>query len=381
MPENLRHHFVPQFYLRNFATDTEKRQIALYNLKGSQFVRSTSIRHQAQRKKLYGTNAREKAFADLEGLAAGVLRHLVERRQIPKWRSAEHTTLMTHILFQLMRTPTAVDEAQESMTQWTKAVASHNETLAPHINDVSFEFKDLLSFILSIAAQCIPIVLDLRHKLLINNTTKPFITSDHPVVLYNQFMEHRNKFGSSTGLSAKGLQIFFPLNPTCCLICFDYATYKVGGRSLKSVQIAVSEEDVEALNILQVANAGGQLFFGNSVSEKYIRQLVATGTYFRREQRSELKEYPANTKEGGILLHASKKDIRVGLKLSVIGELGQTRDYSLGTRVVHERDPVLSQLHREFMEKVDAKQYRATQFNEFIRDKQGFERPMTPGET
>jgi hypothetical protein len=59
MAENKRHHFVPQFYLRNFANDPRQRQIGLFNIAAGKYVRSTSIRDQAQRKKLYGTEGTE----------------------------------------------------------------------------------------------------------------------------------------------------------------------------------------------------------------------------------------------------------------------------------------------------------------------------------
>jgi len=64
MAELNRHHFVPQYYLRNFAVDcgpTGPRRIGLFNIPRGLFVRSASIKAQAKRRKLYGDAATETA--------------------------------------------------------------------------------------------------------------------------------------------------------------------------------------------------------------------------------------------------------------------------------------------------------------------------------
>ena len=54
--------------------------------------------------------------------------------------------------------------------------------------------------------------MDLNFKLLRNKTQKPFITSDFPVVEYNQFMETQDWFEVSyTCCGWIGQQYFFPL--------------------------------------------------------------------------------------------------------------------------------------------------------------------------
>jgi hypothetical protein len=90
--------------------------------------------------------------------------------------------------------------------------------------------------------------LDLRWKLLQNKTDLPFITSDHPAVRYNQFLEPRIRSGSNTGLVARGLQMFLPLSPKHVLVLFDSETYKVGGMKLRVMNVDVThDEDVDEL--------------------------------------------------------------------------------------------------------------------------------------
>ncbi|WP_461622080.1 DUF4238 domain-containing protein, partial [Bradyrhizobium sp. 23AC] len=76
-----------------------------------------------------------------------------------------------------------------------------------------------------------------------------FITSDHPVVFYNQYAEHRT-IRSNTGLASKGLQIFYPISPYHIIILYDEAIYKIGAKKSTSVDVT-SVSDVQQLNDLQ----------------------------------------------------------------------------------------------------------------------------------
>ncbi|MDB5305586.1 MAG: hypothetical protein JWM97_3135 [Phycisphaerales bacterium] len=367
-----RHHFVPQFYLRNFAIDANVRQIGLFNLPNGKFVRATSIRDQAQRKKLYGEGGGEQALCDLEGASATVLRRMIERREVPEFGSDDHFTLLVYVLFQAYRTPTAAAELEEFNEQLVKKVASLDERYAPHIDKAGIEMPDAVHRSLQLAAESYPVALDLRYKLLVNKCETPFMTSDHPVVLYNQYIERRQKFGSSSGLACKGLQIFLPLSPEVYLVLFDSEVYRVGGQYWTDTQVATTQGDVESLNVLQTVNMGSQLFFGKSVTEQAIQSLVAKAQPLRLAARSSVTTYPPQYRPDGtssVLLHSSKTDLRIGLKLFNVVELPSAQGYQLGDRVVHRRDQILCDLHDEFLSLVDQKAYHVSQFRRFMADK------------
>jgi hypothetical protein len=76
-----------------------------------------------------------------------------------------------------------------------------------------------------------PLLLDLHNKLLINKTSVEFITSDHPIVMYNQLLTFRT-FGSNCGVACKGLQIFYPLDPKKVLMLYDGQIYRVGSKRI-----------------------------------------------------------------------------------------------------------------------------------------------------
>jgi hypothetical protein len=374
MPEFKRHHFVPQFYLRNFASDPRQRQIGLFEIHRGLFVPNASIRSQAQRNRLYGPSSTEKALGDLEGLAAGVIRGAVERRELPRRFTDGHAALLMFVLFQAFRTPAAGAAMEEAGNQLMKTIMANDPKVAPYLDGIRLVLSDPVLRSLQTAVQHHHFVVDLCYKLLINRTDTPFITSDHPVVLYNQFMERRRAFGSNTGLGCKGLQMFLPLSPHCCLILYDCDVYKVGGRSLKSVQVAASLDDVKTLNTLQAANADNQLFFNHQTREGELRRVVAHAQSFRPATRYTAKEYPGRQLEGGFrssIVVSSKVDILANLALSNVKELPSAQTYKLGNRAAHPRNPALLQLHDEFTDRVKANEYRLNEWGKFLADKEG----------
>ena len=64
------------------------------------------------------------------------------------------------------------------------------------------------------AAKSLPLFLDLAVKFVTTDRTPGFVIGDHPVVTYNQFVEHHpllSRWPAATGLALKGLQLFMPL--------------------------------------------------------------------------------------------------------------------------------------------------------------------------
>src|SRR5215218_7461179 len=125
------HHFVPQFCLREFAVDSARRRIATYVIDKQLYVPTASVRAQAQRSKLYGSDEREKLLSQIESAAAVVLHAMVDRSEHPHRHSADHSTLLVHVLFQSARTPVAVQELEEQANQMMKVMMSHDQRIAP----------------------------------------------------------------------------------------------------------------------------------------------------------------------------------------------------------------------------------------------------------
>jgi hypothetical protein len=327
--------------------DEKRRQIGVFLLSRERFVPNTSIRCQAQRARLYGAAAHEKAIGLLEQSAAAVMQQIIQSRTVPKRFSEAHTTLLNFLVFQMLRTPTAASELVEAMHQASGLLAS----LEPRAAATAARLTPTPQQAQQISLRGLinaPVAMDLCYKLLIAPPGVTFILSDHPVVPYNQFLERRRHPSSGVGLAIKGLQIFAPIAPGTCLVLYDYDTYRVGGRSLRGVQIQVTRADVELLNTLQILNAGEHLYIGRGFAESALRRLVARGSPFRRAARSlALQVHQGNTLDGrdGIGILSTRNDIRIGLELSVISELPSARFEYDPRDVVPARNPEMLDHH------------------------------------
>src|SRR3569832_1398994 len=103
MPPNKRHHFVPQFYLRNFGVEDS---IALYNVSRRRHVRTASIRGECQRSYLYGKDPSvEAALAQMEGMACNAIRRVITTELVPADTSDDFFSLIAFVAFQHGRTP------------------------------------------------------------------------------------------------------------------------------------------------------------------------------------------------------------------------------------------------------------------------------------
>jgi len=82
------------------------------------------------------------------------------------------------------------------------------------------------------------------------NDGRSFIISDSPVGTYNQWAESHPVFSKRSGykgLTAKGLQWFYPVSPGMTLCIFDPTTYECGSK--KTHICRASRRDVGLLNV------------------------------------------------------------------------------------------------------------------------------------
>lgn len=168
---------------------------------------------------------------------------------------------------------------------------------------------------------------DLSCKLIINNTCQPFITSDHPVVQYNQFLEmHKHPYGS-IGIAIKGLQVFLPIGPKHQVILYDSSCYKIGDRR-KNIVLS-NMMDVENLNKLQVLNCDNIIYFRH-LSEMQLDKLL---TYRRAKNNhrmvsmEEIGQRPLPNGETSILLHTRVEEYRTRMSLSFIKFTDKAKQY------------------------------------------------------
>jgi uncharacterized protein DUF4238 len=317
VPANKRHHYVPAFYLRRFSTDGNS--INLYNIPSSRRVLRANLRRQCYRNYMYGDDPTlERALAGAESEIAGLFREIDQRRDVPPPNSDAHGALALHFAMQESRTryaAEAIDEINDNVIQ--RLMGPVMAAKGIDLSQFRVGLKDPALISMGIAIEAFPLLLDLAYKLLINRTTEEFVTSDNPVVSYNQLLSFRT-FGSNCGLASKGLQMFLPLDHQKMIVMFDPVAYRVGPDHRNVVEVT-SPQDVYALNTLQACAASANIYFrGDALDTAALHRKAAP--FLRREKtRLHVFQKPvADPEHREELIASSRTDVRTNLSLTFL---------------------------------------------------------------
>ncbi len=362
MANNKKQHFVPKFLLKNFSVHGNKKQIGIYNLVSGKYITAGPLRNEACGDYFYGRDETlETALKSVEDFSAKVIAKIVLTDKHPE----EHHTLLWFMIIQQSRTEYSAEEIAEA----TENLSNHlpkERKFADHLYDSALGLENPVHSSIRGVLSMKPLIEDLAYKLFINRTTCPFILSDNPVVLHNQFLNSRKKYGSNTGWAVKGLTVFLPISPIHCLMFFDKDVYKVGGKSFIPISLTKTN-DVHQLNILQYLNANRNLYFNDEIDEPYIKFIEGLARKFRRTKKTNLVVIPEN--ENSSLLHGFDEDIKIELSLSFVRLTAKAKKYNLGRKRIHYRNEEIVKLYKEFSVLVAQGIYAHTEFERFCQDK------------
>ena len=84
-----------------------------------------------------------------------------------------------------------------------------------------------------ITQKFLPLVIDLKMDLLINRSTINYVTSDNPVVFYNQLFQEKN-LSRGYGWGEYGIQFIIPVSPRIAICMYDSEVYEIKEKTLKS---------------------------------------------------------------------------------------------------------------------------------------------------
>lgn len=209
MPQNKKQHFVPRFYLKRFSSDGASIHIRHTQLEKN--IYSANLKNQCYKNYFYGKRPDiENALGHIEGEMAKILDQVVTHKALPSPHSPEHDIIMLYVLMQHGRTEHYASKADEMYDKFAKHLYHEQaQSMGIDIDQFKISIQDPAVFTLGIATRTYPLLLDLDYKLLVNRTGTEFVTSDNPVVLYNQLFSFRDRrIGSYCGVAQKGLQIF-----------------------------------------------------------------------------------------------------------------------------------------------------------------------------
>ena len=298
-----RQHFVPQHYLRHFRVgDTD--QIAIVRLDPFKFAGIGGIKGQCKGDYFYEDQTLDDLITQQEQALGPVLINVIKNET---FNSEELVALR----FFAVALATRTRKAAEIAKLWPKKVAfdfATNEIatrrIRPPIGGLEkhmIDFRGVPGFIIKS---------DLLHgwmemqtlnlKLLKTEAGAFLITSDHPVVMLNEYFAARIPHRSFVGFGRSGFQLLVPISPRLCLFFFDGRVYKVGGR--RDDVVKIGKDDVEIVNSLQVQNADKCLYFNDAANAGIVETLVRRYSSFRKPIEDLIRTIPMGN-EGEEFLH------------------------------------------------------------------------------
>lgn len=322
-------HYVPQFYQRYFSIDS--KTIGVYVINSDKNIFSAPIKNQSSGDYFYSENMKiEHALGKIEELSKRVIDKINSN---PKGHltQEEESILYTFTMLQNGRTLAQANLIQEYTNTTLRNLVKkqielfRNNDKKSEVEEITDEMLDKCSFnltepgmfALGTQTQLIETCLDLEYKILINNAKIPFITSDNPVALYDQFMERMDN--QIYALGSRGLQMYLPLTPTLGVMYYDPKCYKLGYRKKAYVEIT-QNKDICELNKLTAANAENILYYKqNSITEYKLREFATQGKKNKPSTRIEM--LPELQSPQGTIVGSHNVSMFCKLKLSFIKEL------------------------------------------------------------
>ena len=370
MSENKKQHFVPKFYLSQFSSTG--KSVGLYNLTGEKLIENAPIKGQCYRNFFYGKDLSvEQAFGVIEGEARRILGNLVAG-SIPARISQDHLTLVLFIVLQRYRTVYARDEMNGFYSRIVRHIAERQGTPVQEITRVTT--SEAVMQAIRLASSSWVLTADLGFKVL-RSRSCAFITSDNPVILYNELFKNYDQV-SGIGLASKGLLIFYPLSPEILLVLYDRSVYKIGSKQDLIIDIHQMRDCIQ-LNQLQVLCAKENVFFKNSIDCRLQSALRHKG--LRRDEDAVMNvavSHPGSSQKSE-LLHTQKLPPALAVDLECVRVLKRAKrfkDKLLCKRCIKVspiRDQAIVDDLREFESDLDNKLVAPSDVLAFLTRKHG----------
>ena len=373
MATTKKQHYVPKFYLRRFTKNPNT--INLYNLSRRVSIFDVSLKHQCYQSYFYDKdNFIENQLKIIEDNVSVQLCDITASRKLPKQGTNEYAGLLLFAIVQHERTLSNVKNRNLLFKQVSDYYKSfYKDAPQSLIDDYIGQMKYQIYPTLMHWIEVVPLGLDLKMKLFVNNTGTEFITSDNPVVYYNQYLEDRT-FASNTAISIVGTQLFFPLDPNHLLYIYDSNIYEFKNDSSDFI-IIDNKEDILEMNRLQFVHCHENLYFLSLYDNvKQIHEELAEH-HSKHVTTIKVHENYVVDDTRGNLLQLSLPTIRIGLNVSCIrinkNALNERKKQKKAKMqpVVLLRDAEKLELYPEFIYLARKGKYNIVDFDKYIQQR------------
>jgi hypothetical protein len=275
--QKVSNHYVPQFYLKNFSNN--KKSIGMYHIKHHKYIKEASIKKQACKDYLYGEDGTlEDMLMEIENHCSKIIRRIIETSRLPSKDSQDYALLLLFILLSEARNLKTANSINNFIDTQMKILLKMDKQY-----DIPDDVIDKLKISMTIpnlnpilsTFELYPILFDLKGVLLVTKNDRQFITSDNPLVRYNQFYVHRKYTLRGYGLGNMGIQLFFPISPQLCICIFDHVLYDYKTNKDGNIEINKGKH-MDEINKLIYLNAYTKVFFNDKTTETYINRLLGS---------------------------------------------------------------------------------------------------------
>lgn len=253
MSDTVNHHFIPQFYLRNFSAGCDRRKAKVFTFDQSTLKTfETLVRNVGSRRNFFRIDAEgfnpnhvEDGMAEIEGEIAPLLEEVIASKSFP---SDKHftavMTLMGNVAVRNPRFRSTIEDFHikianklmrmtiQDKDRYHDSIREAREQGAPIRDDISYE--DMKAFIdrgednvvidqtylIGIELNAVPMVVEqLARRIWSFASAAPgatFTTCDDPVVL--AWSDGKNRAPYSPGFGLQNTVVMFPLAPELALI-------------------------------------------------------------------------------------------------------------------------------------------------------------------
>lgn len=253
MSDTVNHHFIPQFYLRNFSAGCDRRKAKVFTFDQSTLKTfETLVRNVGSRRNFFRIDADgfdpnhvEDGMAEIEGEIAPLLEEVIATKSFP---SEKHftavMTLMGNVAVRNPRFRTTIEDfhitiARKLMWMTIQDKDHYHRTLrrareegAPIREDISYEdMKAFLdrgqynvaidqTYLIGIELDAVPMVVEQLARRIWSFTSAAlgttFTTCDDPVIL--AWSDGKSRTPYSPGFGLQHTVVMFPLSPELALI-------------------------------------------------------------------------------------------------------------------------------------------------------------------
>lgn len=353
-------HFVPQSLIKHFSKNDGV--VNIYDSKRKISRPPTSITRVLSENYFYDRdNVVENFLAqNIERPAAPVFGNIVTNPTIPV--TCNRIDVLRFITVQLNRTPSAlsttiqnIDNFTHSLIEQISELNGFNEETTKNMRLVLDDPRAILGRQIAEGALNWPLLDDLGWHILINKTDTSFVLSDHPAVQYNWYLKKSNDL-AYTSLTSCGLQIFLPISHSITLCLYDKKIYKFGD---KKSQFSFLDRlsDILLLNELQFRSRDSFIVYDSSDQTDYVinscKKFPESSLHQNRVWASKPEPSGSDKFKSTHVTYRTQLNFNYWLSICKIKRRASKKPIEC-----YDRNPVIVEAHREFIEKLRARTTR-----------------------